>query len=136
MPKDLSPDELAATLSRIAAALERLAPAPLPACDLDAAGAFIWSAQARRLDPVAKVNRVEIGLLRGIDQTRDILIDNTRRFARGLPANNALLWGARGMGKSSLVKAAHHLVNEESGGKLKLVEIHREERTSKACRSS
>jgi predicted AAA+ superfamily ATPase len=127
MPKDLSPDELAATFSRIAAALERLAPAPLPAADLNAASAFIWNAQARRLEPVAKVNRVEIGLLRGIDQTRDILIDNTRRFAKSLPANNALLWGARGMGKSSLVKAVHHLVNEESGGRLKLVEIHRED---------
>jgi uncharacterized protein len=127
MPKDLSPDELAVTLSRIALALERLAPAPLPAVDLDAASAFIWNAPTRRLEPVARVNRVEIGLLRGIDQTRDILIDNTRRFAKSLPANNALLWGARGMGKSSLVKAVHHLVNEESGGKLKLVEIHRED---------
>src|SRR5688500_6424217 len=104
MPKTLSPDELAATFSRIAAALERLAPASLPAADLNAASAFIWNAKARRLEPVAKVNRVEIGLLRGIDQTRDILIDNTRRFAKSLPANNALLWGARGMGKSSLVK--------------------------------
>jgi uncharacterized protein len=127
MPKDLSNDAFARTLSRIASALERLAPAPLPPTDLASASAFIWNAPARRLEPVAKVNRVDIGLLRGIDQTRDILIDNTRRFARGLPANNALLWGARGMGKSSLVKATHHLVNEETGDKLKLVEIHREE---------
>ena len=127
MPKDLSNDEFAATLSRIAQALERLAPMPSPAQDPAAAAAFIWNAHARRLEPVAKVNRVDIELLRGIDQTRDILIDNTRRFARGLPANNALLWGARGMGKSSLVKAAHHLVNGESGGKLKLIEIHRED---------
>jgi len=127
MPKDLSTDEFAATLSRIAQALERLAPMPSPAQDPAAAAAFIWNAHARRLEPVAKVNRVDIELLRGIDQTRDILIDNTRRFARGLPANNALLWGARGMGKSSLVKAAHHLVNGESGGKLKLIEIHRED---------
>jgi uncharacterized protein len=127
MPKDLSRDELAATLSRIAAALERLAPAPLPPADLGSTAAFIWNAPARRLEPVAKVNRVDMSLLRGIDQTRDILIDNTRRFAAGLPANNALLWGARGMGKSSLVKAAHHLVNEETGNRLKLVEIHRED---------
>src|SRR4029079_6787724 len=127
MPKDLSQDEFAATLSRIAAALERLAPAPMPAADIASADAFVWYAPARRLEPVTKVNRVDISLLRGIDQTRDILIDNTRRFAKGLPANNALLWGARGMGKSSLVKAVHHLVNEETGGKLKLVEIHRED---------
>ena len=127
MPKDLTPDELAATLSRIAAALERLAPAPLPPADLGAASAFIWHAPGRRLEPVARVNRVDMSLLRGIDQTRDILIDNTRRFAKGLPANNALLWGARGMGKSSLVKASHHLVNEETGNRLKLVEIHRED---------
>lgn len=127
MPKDLSNDEFAATLSRIAAALERLAPAPLPPADLGASSAFIWNAGARRLEPVARVNRVDMSLLRGIDQTRDILIDNTRRFAKGLPANNALLWGARGMGKSSLVKASHHLINEESGNTLKLVEIHRED---------
>jgi predicted AAA+ superfamily ATPase len=73
------------------------------------------------------VNRVDLKLLKGIDQTRDILLENTRHFAKGLPANNALLWGARGMGKSSLVKATHHLVNEEHGGKLKLIEIHRED---------
>jgi uncharacterized protein len=127
MPKDLPNDDLAATLSRIASALERLAPAPLPSADLSSAAAFIWNAPVRRLEPVAKVNRVDMSLLRGIDQTRDILVDNTRRFAQGLPANNALLWGARGMGKSSLVKASHHLVNEEGGGKLKLVEIHRED---------
>jgi predicted AAA+ superfamily ATPase len=127
MPKDLSNEELAATLSRIAAALERLAPAPLPPADLSHASAFIWNAGARRLEPVARVNRVDMSLLRGIDQTRDILTANTRRFATGLPANNALLWGARGMGKSSLVKASHHLINEETGNRLKLVEIHRED---------
>jgi hypothetical protein len=114
------------TLSRIADALERLAPPPVPAFDPSAASAFAWQA-AGWLEPVVKVNRVEISLLKGIDRTRDILLDNTRRFARGFPANNALLWGARGMGKSSLVKAAHHLVNEESHGTLKLVEIHRED---------
>ena len=114
-------------LARIAQALERLAP-PLPAAaDPGGHDAFVWHAAPPRLEPVAKVNRVEIGLLKGIDLTRDLLIENTERFARGLPANNALLWGARGMGKSSLVKAAHHLVNGRQGGRLKLVEIHRED---------
>ena len=89
--------------------------------------AFVWHASPPALEPVPKVNRVEIGLLKGIDLTRDILIENTERFAKGLPANNALLWGARGMGKSSLVKAAHHQVNAQTGGMLKLVEIHRED---------
>ena len=99
-----------AVLDRIAAALERLAP-PVPrAPDFSAADAFVWNPQGPRLDPVPRVNRVEMVLLRGIDRARDTLIENTRRFAEGLPANNALLWGARGMGKSSLVKAAHATV--------------------------
>jgi uncharacterized protein len=114
-------------LARIAAALERMAPpAPAPVA-LDTCEAFVWNAHTEALAPVARVNRVDIGLLKGIDMTRDILIENTTRFARGLPANNALLWGARGMGKSSLVKAAHHLVNEAEGRLLKIVEIHRED---------
>ena len=118
---------LLAAVERIAAALERLAPpAPEPA-DLDAAEAFVWHAAVGRLAPVEKVNRVDIHLLHGIDRVRDILIENTRRFAAGLPANNALLWGARGMGKSSLVKAAHAAVDAEVGGRLKLIEIHRED---------
>lgn len=118
----------ASALERIAVALERLAP-PLPeAPDFAAADAFVWSAARGRLQPVAKVNRVDVGLLHGIDRVRDQLLDNTIRFARGLPANNALLWGARGMGKSSLVKAAHAAVNEKApGAPLKLVEIHRED---------
>jgi predicted AAA+ superfamily ATPase len=116
-----------ALLTRIAEALERLAPAAPPPTDLSGASAFVWHAQGLRLEPVARVNRVDIGLLKGIDLTRDILIDNTERFAKGLPANNALLWGARGMGKSSLVKAAHHSVNATHSGTLKLVEIHRED---------
>jgi predicted AAA+ superfamily ATPase len=117
-------------LSRIADALERMAP-PRPAqTSIAAHGAFVWHAAPPALEPVPKVNRVEIGLLKGIDLTRDILIENTERFAKGLPANNALLWGARGMGKSSLVKAAHHLVNGQQGGILKLVEIHREDISS------
>lgn len=118
-------------LARIAGALERLAPPALPAPAFDAADAFVWHPSGR-LDPVAKVNRVEMILLHGIDRARDTLIENTARFAKGLPANNALLWGARGMGKSSLVKAAHATVNADlvkAGGKpiLKLVEIHRED---------
>ncbi len=114
-------------LTRIAEALERMAPPRPREPDIAGQTAFVWHASPPALEPVPKVNRVDIGLLKGIDLTRDILIENTERFARGLPANNALLWGARGMGKSSLVKAAHHLVNGQTGGRLKLVEIHRED---------
>jgi predicted AAA+ superfamily ATPase len=126
----LSPTELqTALLRRIADALERLAPAPAPAPDFDSAEAFIWRADSGALAPVARVNRIDISLLRGVDRVRDLLVENTRRFARALPANNALLWGARGMGKSSLVKAAHAAINREEAvaGRLKLVEIHRED---------
>jgi predicted AAA+ superfamily ATPase len=112
-------------LARIAAALERLAPPPPPAPDLSVADAFVWENAAMR--PVRRVSRVDLELLHGIDRVRDILMDNTRRFAQGLPANNALLWGARGMGKSSLVKAMHASLNRENPGCLLLVEIHREE---------
>jgi uncharacterized protein len=114
-------------LSRIAAALESLAPQPISAPNCESAAAFVWHANPPGLAAVARVSRVDISLLKGIDHTRDLLLENTRRFARGLPANNALLWGARGMGKSSLVKAAHHIVNAEAKGTLKLVEIHRED---------
>ncbi len=114
-------------LARIAAALERLAPEAHAAADIAGHSAFVWHANGRWLEAVARVNRVDIGLLKGIDMTRDILVENTERFAKGLPANNALLWGARGMGKSSLVKAAHHLVSSRHGGNVKLVEIHRED---------
>jgi predicted AAA+ superfamily ATPase len=113
----------------MAAALERLAP-PVPAAlDFAAADAFVWHPEGRQLTPVAKVNRVDMALLKGIDRVRDVLLDNTERFAKGLPANNALLWGARGMGKSSLVKAVHATVNgaQRKNGVLKLVEIHRED---------
>jgi predicted AAA+ superfamily ATPase len=118
-----------ALLSRIADALDRLAPKPPPSPDFLAADAFVWRASDETAQPVAHVNRVEIGLLKGVDRARDILIENTARFARGLPANNALLWGARGMGKSSLVKAAHAAVNAARGAArpLKLIEIHRED---------
>jgi uncharacterized protein len=117
-------------LAGIAAALERIAPPALADPDFAQADAFVWHPAARRLTPVAHVNRVEMSLLKGIDRVRDLLLDNTIRFARGLPANNALLWGARGMGKSSLVKAVHAAVNAQAGrgGRaLKLVEIHRED---------
>jgi uncharacterized protein len=114
-------------LQRIATALERQVPAAPPKNDLNAADAFVWHADRGWLEPVPSVNRVEMMLLQGIDRVRDILLDNTRRFAQGLPANNVLLWGARGMGKSSLVKAAHATVNAEHKGSLVLVEIHRED---------
>ncbi|HLJ63992.1 MAG TPA: ATP-binding protein [Stellaceae bacterium] len=118
---------LAPSLQRIADALERLAPKAPPVNDLEAADAFVWHAEREWLEPVAVVNRVEIELLQGIERVRDILLDNTRRFAAGLPANNVLLWGARGMGKSSLVKAAHAAVNAQQKRALALVEIHRED---------
>jgi uncharacterized protein len=114
---------------RIAAALERLAPALTAAPDFEAADAFVWHPPGR-LAPIARVNRVEMSLLKGIDRVRDLLLENTERFARDLPANNALLWGARGMGKSSLVKAVHAAVNAAAGPnrpRLKLIEIHRED---------
>ena len=116
-------------LERIAVALERLAPQHAALPNLTAADAFVWHPDGR-LTPVARVNRVEMSLLKGIDRVRDVLVENTERFAKGLPANNALLWGARGMGKSSLVKAAHAGVNvavARNSGPLKLIEIHRED---------
>jgi hypothetical protein len=121
-------DDTAATLNRIVAALERLAPAAPAAADFESAEAFVWHPEGRRLAAVRRVNRVEMSLLKGIDRVRDLLVENTERFARGLPANNALLWGARGMGKSSLVKAAHAstgAAHPKTG--LKLIEIHRED---------
>src|ERR1700727_2774035 len=115
-------------LSRIAAALERLAPAAPAAPDFAAAEAFVWYPEGRKLAAVRRVNRVEMALLKGIDRVRDLLVENTERFARGLPANNALLWGARGMGKSSLVKAAHAAIGSaHPAAGLKLIEIHRED---------
>jgi len=116
-----------ALLRRIAEALERLAPPPPTAPDLRGADAFVWHPERAVLAPVPVVSRVEIGLLQGIAQQKEILLENTRRFAAGLPANNAMLWGARGMGKSSLVKAVHAEVNRATPGALALVEIHREE---------
>ncbi|WP_395540454.1 ATP-binding protein [Neotabrizicola sp. sgz301269] len=103
-----------------------MAPVPAKAPDFSGASAFAWHTAPDRLEPVAKVSRVEIGLLLGVDRSRDTLLDNTRHFAAGLPANNALLWGARGMGKSSLVKAVHAQVCAE-GHELKIVELSRED---------
>ncbi len=122
---------LSAKLDRLIAVLERAVPPAPAAVDLDAADAFVWSPEARALQPVPRVNRVAIGLLQGVDRARDLAVENTERFARGLPANNVLLWGARGMGKSSLVKAAQAEVNARLSGEglkpLKLIEIHRED---------
>lgn len=113
-------------LRRIADALERLRPAPQPAPDFSTASAFVWHTDPDRLEPVEKVNRVDVSLLVGVNRSRDTLMANTAQFAAGLPANNALLWGARGMGKSSLVKAVHGAVNAEQP-LLKIVEIQRED---------
>ena len=117
-------------LRRIAEALERLTPPPPDAVDLGEASAFVWRAESGHLEPVMAVNAVDFGLLKGIDRVRDILLENTRRFADGLPANNALLWGARGMGKSSLIKAVHAKLASDHEAALILVEIHREDTPS------
>jgi hypothetical protein len=123
-------------LARIAAALERLAPPAPRGPDLDGAEAFVWHADPEGFQPVPRVNRVPLKLLKGLEHRGDQLLDNTERFAKGLPANNALLWGARGMGKSSLVKAAHAEVRrklklgKKGTADLKLVEIHREDISS------
>ena len=121
-------------LDRIAESLERLAPPLDQTIDFSVAGAFLWHADDHCFEPVSRVNRVPLKLLKGIERTAQLLHNNTMQFARGLPANNALLWGARGMGKSSLVKAVHHDVRQSlsgaggtSGEDLKLIEIHRED---------
>ncbi|MXP61970.1 ATP-binding protein [Roseomonas sp. M0104] len=119
------------TLQRIAEALERLAPPPPAHPSLEGADAFVWHPGEHgvpaRLAPVARVAAVEIGLLQGVERQKALLLENTLRFAQGLPANNAMLWGARGMGKSSLVKAAHGVANAERPGSLALIEIQRED---------
>lgn len=114
------------TLKRIAAALERMSPVPTGVPDFDVAEAFVWRVDPDQLAPVAQVNRVALDLLVGIDHARDTLLENTARFAKGLPANNALLWGARGMGKSSLVKAIHAEITHQNLP-LKLIELQRED---------
>ena len=113
-------------LDRIAAALERMSPAPLKAPDFDAAGAFVWHTGPDHLMPVPKVSKINLDLLVGVDRARDTLLANTTQFAAGLPANNALLWGARGMGKSSLVKAVHAHVQADHSA-LRIVELQRED---------
>ncbi len=125
---------LLALLTRIALALERTAPPHAGTADMTGADAFVWHTAPPRLQPVPHINAVALPLLKGIERNRDMLLENTQRFAQGLPANNALLWGARGMGKSSLVKAAHGSINaarrkEPQGAALplKLIEIHRED---------
>ncbi len=128
MQKNLDPTR--DLLERIADALERLAPSTAAPVDFAGADAFIWHARPAHLQPVPRINRVALPLLKGIDRSRDTLMENTRRFADGLPANNALLWGARGMGKSSLVKAVHAAIAAElpaDAAPLKLIEIHRED---------
>jgi len=122
--------DLLPLLQRIADALERMVPPARPSADPEDGAAFVWHAEGEWLEAVPVVSRVDLALLKGIDRARDILLDNTRRFAKGLPANNALLWGARGTGKSSLVKAVHAAVNQETKGRLALVEIHREDLNS------
>ncbi len=123
----MSDSELTPLLKRVAEALERLSPAGPDDAGLELADGFVWHADGARLEAVPRINRLELSLLKGIDRVRDILLDNTRRFALGLPANNSLLWGARGMGKSSLIKAVHGVVAAENPSDLKLIEIHREE---------
>jgi len=118
-------------LTRIAEALERMSPPATGAPDFRAADAFVWQVSPDRLQPVPEVSRIDVALLVGVDRSRDTLLENTRQFARGLPANNALLWGARGMGKSSLVKAVHAQVLAE-GHSLKIVELQREDLPSGA----
>ncbi|MBT4889530.1 MAG: ATP-binding protein [Rhodospirillales bacterium] len=123
--------DLNATLTRIADALDRLSPPPRSASDLAdvlaKADAFIWHAESNWLDPVERVNRIELALLKGIDHQADLLLENTERFSKGLPANNALLWGARGTGKSSIVKAIHGEINKHQPKSLAMIEIHRED---------
>ena len=115
-------------VTRIADALDRLAPPIAPPVTLEGADAFVWHpGPAAHLASVQRVSRVDIGLLKGVEQQKGILLENTLRFARGLPANNTMLWGARGMGKSSLVKATHAVANQEVPGCLALIEIHRED---------
>jgi predicted AAA+ superfamily ATPase len=127
-PEQGAPERIARALEAIAAHLSAASPAPDTAYSFAGADAFVWHPNGR-LAPVPRVSRVDLGLLKGIDRMRDILIENTERFADGLPANNALLWGARGMGKSSLVKATHASINasRKPADRLKLIEIHRED---------
>ena len=121
-------NSLSEKLDRLNMLMERIAGPEKAENDVDSADAFVWHANTAWLQPVPKVNRVDISLLKGVDRVRDILIENTERFANGFAANNALLWGARGMGKSSLVKSGHaHIVATKPEANIKLIEIHRED---------
>jgi predicted AAA+ superfamily ATPase len=126
---DKTMEALSEKLDRLIETIARLAPPAVPQTDIAAADCFVWQADPGFLEPVPRVNRVDIGLIRGVDHVRDILVDNTERFASGYAANNVLLWGARGMGKSSLVKASHAAINASGRhpAPLKLIEIHRED---------
>jgi len=127
--QDETARQILVELARLSRAVEALAPSVPATNNFDAASCFVWDADNQHLAPVTRPNRIEISLIKGVDHVRDILVDNTRRFATGLPANNVLLWGARGMGKSSLVKSVHAALAAAPGlaAPLKLIEIHRED---------
>ncbi|MEP3197734.1 MAG: ATP-binding protein [Lentilitoribacter sp.] len=124
---DFKVDELLSEIKLLREAVQSLAPKTAKENDLDSADCFVWSPEQLFLQPVSKPNRIAINLIKGVDHVRDILVENTERFAQALPANNTLLWGARGMGKSSLVKSVHADTNSKHSTNLKLVEIHRED---------
>ena len=123
----MNEENLIQVLTRIANSLDRIAPDRDSKNDLSTADAFVWNAKSKWLEPISNVNRIEIQLLKGIEQQLQILLDNTERFANNLPSNNALLWGARGTGKSSLIKAVHAKICEKIVNSPALVEIHRED---------
>lgn len=127
--QDETARQILVELNRLARAVESLSPSGPAPVDVTEADCFVWDASVGALAPVASPNRIDIGLIKGVDHVRDILIDNTQRFAKGLPANNVLLWGARGMGKSSLVKSVHAALSSKADleAPFKLVEIHRED---------
>ncbi|HEV7321982.1 MAG TPA: ATP-binding protein [Ensifer sp.] len=120
-------DVLIREMQKLSAAIERMAGPAAATNDWGAAECFVWAPANHHLQPVARPNRIELSLITGVDHVRDILLDNTLRFAEGFPANNVLLWGARGMGKSSLVKSVHAQVARDTGVAVKLVEVHRED---------
>ena len=120
-------DVLIREMQKLSAAIECMAGPAAASNDWNAAECFVWAPATHHLQPVAKPNRIELSLISGVDHVRDILLDNTLRFAEGFPANNVLLWGARGMGKSSLVKSVHAQVARKTGVAVKLVEVHRED---------
>ena len=114
-------------LNRIAEALERISPIVDSKIDLSKSDGFIYDDSLKNLKPVKKISRIPIQLLKGLENQKEILLKNTQNFANNLPANNALLWGAKGTGKSSLVKSVHAEINIQNNEKIKLIEIHRED---------